>query len=249
MPTREDLALSEALLARRVLDRAQLDTTLARHWRERAQGGTGTLGEFLVRDGLLTAAELSALQAPAPADAPAPAAAPPGPTASAVRLVDERPRAKGRVWVLHAAATLGRSRRHPIVLQDQSASRDHARLDPAPDGWTVTDLKSRIGTAVNGQRIEKPTLLRPGDRIEIGGEHFRFEGAAGRGSQARLPTTGRGEPALVPVAPAAGPRTDTVTRVVPAHSGPAAPAIACHRCGCTLAPEDVRCDACRIPEA
>jgi predicted component of type VI protein secretion system len=54
--------------------------------------------------------------------------------------------------------------------QDIEISRQHARIDRGADGrYLIEDLGSKNGTWVNGRRIESPTALEVGDRIEVGG--------------------------------------------------------------------------------
>jgi serine/threonine-protein kinase len=55
--------------------------------------------------------------------------------------------------------------------RDPGVSRLHAKLVPAPDGgWTVVDLGTANGIAVNGRDVPSgdSVPLRPGDRIHLG---------------------------------------------------------------------------------
>src|SRR5919106_2807981 len=54
------------------------------------------------------------------------------------------------------------------LRDDPELSRHHARLSIAGGRITVDDLGSRHGTFVNGRRIDAPTELRPGDKLELG---------------------------------------------------------------------------------
>jgi hypothetical protein len=47
------------------------------------------------------------------------------------------------------------------------SKKGHARLDPTPEGWVITDLESTNGVYVNGRRIQKALLL-PGDVFALG---------------------------------------------------------------------------------
>jgi pSer/pThr/pTyr-binding forkhead associated (FHA) protein len=47
-------------------------------------------------------------------------------------------------------------------------SRSHARLNFGPDGWVLTDLGSTNGTRVNGWVVNRPQVVRPGDRVSFG---------------------------------------------------------------------------------
>ncbi len=64
--------------------------------------------------------------------------------------------------------------------REDLVSRNHASIvrDPAdPDGFLLTDLDSRNGTAINNQRIFGASRLRHGDRVQLGlsGPEFSFE--------------------------------------------------------------------------
>ena len=52
---------------------------------------------------------------------------------------------------------------------DPELSRTHARITRDPQGHVlIEDLGSTNGTAVNGRRIATPTVLAPGDNVQIG---------------------------------------------------------------------------------
>jgi FhaA, N-terminal domain/FHA domain len=75
-------------------------------------------------------------------------------------------------------ATIGRSRDCEVVLDDQNVSRRHVAVRPlaaSTSGWAVEDLGSTNGTKLNGRRVDEPTPLEPGDRIELGTTELRFE--------------------------------------------------------------------------
>ncbi len=65
---------------------------------------------------------------------------------------------------------VGRASSNDIVIDDSSASRNHAEfeLNTAQDLLTITDLNSTNGTYVNRQRIEGLCQLSPNDIIRIG---------------------------------------------------------------------------------
>jgi pSer/pThr/pTyr-binding forkhead associated (FHA) protein len=79
----------------------------------------------------------------------------------------EGPRAGTQV-PLTGALEAGRSQDAGLMLDDEQASRRHARIEPAADGAVVADLGSTNGTYVNEQPIHVRRLLRPGDRVRIG---------------------------------------------------------------------------------
>jgi hypothetical protein len=63
--------------------------------------------------------------------------------------------------------TLGRHRNNDIVISDPKVSSFHARLDRSPEGFVLVDLKSRNGSYVNGERIER-AQLNTGDEVRLG---------------------------------------------------------------------------------
>lgn len=77
-------------------------------------------------------------------------------------------RAKGRRYKVNQTATIGRSPEATIMLEDPEISRLHARVTRTENGkFEITDLGSRNGTLVNGQRITSKQLAY-GDKIRIG---------------------------------------------------------------------------------
>ncbi len=63
-----------------------------------------------------------------------------------------------------------------LPLTDQTISRRHAELRVADGGWMLVDLDSANGTYVNGVRISKPTRLKHGDQIRLGGTLLAYTG-------------------------------------------------------------------------
>src|SRR3982751_4073136 len=78
-------------------------------------------------------------------------------------------RHKGTLFPIHLGdCLLGRSPECPIVLASERVSREHAVVRRIHSGLQIEDLGSRNGTWVNGARIRYPTVLQPGDEIELG---------------------------------------------------------------------------------
>ncbi|WP_253161491.1 sigma 54-interacting transcriptional regulator [Stieleria tagensis] len=69
---------------------------------------------------------------------------------------------------------LGRSSSNDISIRSEKASRQHARVWSAEEGWMIEDLGSRNGTRVDGQTIREPIVLREGNKIEIAGFSIQF---------------------------------------------------------------------------
>lgn len=79
-----------------------------------------------------------------------------------------------RVELGQAAVIIGRHEDCDLMLLDDQASRQHAQVSPAGNGYVVEDLGSTNGTRVNGALVEDLVGLRDGDRIEIGHSVVRF---------------------------------------------------------------------------
>lgn len=62
---------------------------------------------------------------------------------------------------------IGREAGNQFRLTDQNVSRTHAELRLEGDAYVIEDLDSFNGTYINGQRIEEPRVVRPGDVIQI----------------------------------------------------------------------------------
>ena len=73
--------------------------------------------------------------------------------------------------------TLGRDQENDIVLEDDSVSPRHARLDFSDGGWRLTDLCSTNGTRVDGERLpeDTPTPLPEGTQLSLGGVKLLLE--------------------------------------------------------------------------
>lgn len=80
------------------------------------------------------------------------------------------------------ACGLGRSPENRVVLTDSSVSRQHARFFFKDDAWWVEDLGSKNGTKVNGNLIDGPKKVKPGDGIQVGSFQLVFSSEAATGS-------------------------------------------------------------------
>jgi Protein of unknown function (DUF3662)/FHA domain len=88
----------------------------------------------------------------------------------ALLVLDGRRRVVGTEGV-----RLGRSRKCDVVLDDPNVSREHAELRPRGGSWVLTDLGSTNGSSVNGRKIDAPTVVKPGDELELGSTTMTFE--------------------------------------------------------------------------
>ena len=76
--------------------------------------------------------------------------------------------AGSRLELAEGSNVVGREPPAAVVVAHPSVSREHARIDVAGDRAVLEDLGSKNGTQVNGIRVEAPTRLRDGDRLEVG---------------------------------------------------------------------------------
>ena len=70
---------------------------------------------------------------------------------------------------------LGRGPAADVRIPHRSVSEFHATVQLHGDAWQLADAGSTNGTKLNGRRVEEPTPLEPGDRIEVGTTELRFE--------------------------------------------------------------------------
>ncbi len=86
------------------------------------------------------------------------------------------PRAGEEVPVRSPVARIGRGGQNEIVIDDDSVSSTHARLEFDNGGWRLTDLRSTNGTFVESVRLapEVPTPLPYGSSVRFGGVRLHF---------------------------------------------------------------------------
>jgi pSer/pThr/pTyr-binding forkhead associated (FHA) protein len=86
-------------------------------------------------------------------------------------------RSAGRTWEVALdsdALTIGRLPDNDIVIDRQSVSRHHARVERRGDGFMIQDLNSGNGTWVGGVRVERHRLA-DGDAIRIGNAQLIYK--------------------------------------------------------------------------
>lgn len=79
-----------------------------------------------------------------------------------------------RIPVMHWENSIGRSRLSDIVINLPFISRSHAVLSYGENGWSITDLASKGGVRVNGEKIEKSGSVEFGDTIAFATAEFQF---------------------------------------------------------------------------
>ena len=123
---------------------------------------------------ILPADGATILKSPAP-PAPAPLVAHP-PTRTAFTVTRAR---DGRMAIVRKReATIGRSAKSDIHMGGNSdVSRKHAQIVVEGDAFLLTDLDSKNGTFVNGQRLASghAATLHDGDKFALSGDVFTIE--------------------------------------------------------------------------
>jgi serine phosphatase RsbU (regulator of sigma subunit) len=107
-----------------------------------------------------------------------------------LRVVSPPPATPFEREVSGQEALLGRSEECHIVVPDRAVSRRHARIFQQDDAWFVEDAGSRGGTRLNGQPVDGPTKISPGDEIGIGQTSLTLDGGIGRSSVKRRSSGG-----------------------------------------------------------
>lgn len=89
-----------------------------------------------------------------------------------------------------AVTIVGRSPEAGIQLEDEAVSWNHLEIERRGEVLMATDLDSRNGTALNGERLDRPRRLRNGDTLIVGGH--RLEVAVGPATPvgATVPSSG-----------------------------------------------------------
>jgi len=92
---------------------------------------------------------------------------------------------------------VGRDPQADIQLEDEAVSWRHLEIEPRGGVLIATDLDSRNGTALNGERLERPRRLRDGDVLTVAGHRLEVSdkaaAAAGRTVAASEPAVALNE--------------------------------------------------------
>lgn len=80
----------------------------------------------------------------------------------------------GAVFALGPVSVIGRSPEVEVVIDDDGASRAHARITERDGAYELDDLSSTNGTYVGHQRVRGAVILEDGARIQIGNTLLRF---------------------------------------------------------------------------
>jgi diguanylate cyclase (GGDEF)-like protein len=80
----------------------------------------------------------------------------------------------GSRWTLEKGhVSIGRGSENAIVLESDSVSRRHARIEKRANKWWACDLNSTNGTYVNHQQV-KESPLNNGDLVKVGDTIFKY---------------------------------------------------------------------------
>jgi pSer/pThr/pTyr-binding forkhead associated (FHA) protein len=120
--------------------------------------------------------------APPVRDAPARPARPRAPLAT-LEIINEGPTKGTRFSIVSALTHVGRGPHNDVVIQDESVSDSHAKLQRREDGWVVVDMDSTNGTYVGGERVTGEAPLSPTVDLRFGGVKVLFK-TAGSGQDA-----------------------------------------------------------------
>jgi len=74
----------------------------------------------------------------------------------------------GFSFPLQRETTIGRASSNTIILADAFVSGNHAKLAYRNGKWWLTDLGSRNGTWLNGEKIATEVQVFPDDLLTIG---------------------------------------------------------------------------------
>jgi pSer/pThr/pTyr-binding forkhead associated (FHA) protein len=78
------------------------------------------------------------------------------------------PKVEGSFHIRQPVLTIGRAPTNLIQIVHASVSRRHAQLRRIDGEIHVTDLKSRNGTWINGDRISSTQILKNNDMLQVG---------------------------------------------------------------------------------
>lgn len=121
-----------------------------------------------------------------PTPPPAPVVAPPVPRTddrpllATLEVINPGPAKGTRHDVRSPRVDIGRGSHNDIVIQDESVSDVHAKLQRRDDGWYLVDLGSTNGTYLAGQRLAEDMRVESGNEVRFGGVKMVFRSDGGR---------------------------------------------------------------------
>lgn len=103
----------------------------------------------------------------------------------------------GKIYDLSNNPLVGRDPECDILLNESTVSRRHARFQFIDNKITVMDVGSRAGTRINGKLIDKPTMLKDGDKVQLGEVILEVDWKSAPRVEAERPTVPYFRPELV----------------------------------------------------
>jgi len=85
------------------------------------------------------------------------------------------PQQNRKIDIPAPVCVLGRDPAATLRLEEDSVSKQHARLTRHPDRFELEDLDSSNGTFVNGRRVHGPVEIKPGDLLRLGAVILKLE--------------------------------------------------------------------------
>jgi predicted component of type VI protein secretion system len=70
--------------------------------------------------------------------------------------------------------TIGRSDGSDLIVDDEYASTNHAKLVLINNDWLIQDLNSTNGTFLDGQRVGTPAVVKLNTRVRVGKTVFEL---------------------------------------------------------------------------
>ncbi len=172
------------------------------------------------------AASAAPVAAPAPVPVPVPTPAPVaarvprrgGRVLASLEVINEGVLKGKRFELSVPLAHVGRGAHNDVVIESDSVSDSHAKIQKRESGWFVVDMSSTNGTYVGGQRIQGEAQLRGAPDIRFGGIKMVFRPTADVADE------GKGTRAIAGVNPEQLRRKGGA-----AAAGPAAPKVLSHQ--------------------
>jgi pSer/pThr/pTyr-binding forkhead associated (FHA) protein len=103
---------------------------------------------------------------------------------AALEIINEGPAKGTRLEIFAPVANIGRGAHNDVVIQDESVSEFHAKMQRRDDSWFISDMGSTNGTYVNGERLVDEARIGHGAELRFGGVKTMFRPMLGAGKGA-----------------------------------------------------------------
>lgn len=121
-------------------------------------------------------AELPATPPPAPVVSPG--AAQRRTALATLEIINEGPSKGTRFTIATVLAHVGRGAHNDVVINDESVSDTHAKLQRRGTEWVLVDMDSTNGSYVSGKRVRGEARLGGSTDIRFGGVKLAFKSVA-----------------------------------------------------------------------